>query len=93
VENAIKHGIAPLAAGGTVSIEARVAQGLRVTVRDSGRGFQESKRQGVGLENVERRLELCFGGEAHLDIHSNKAGSEVSIVIPAGVPQAVEAAP
>ncbi len=92
VENAVKHAIAPLATGGTVSIEARLDPGLRVTVRDTGRGFAVKEREGVGLENVERRLDLCFGGEAHLEIESSPQGSEVTIALPAAAPQAMEAA-
>jgi LytS/YehU family sensor histidine kinase len=83
VENAVKHGVAQLAAGGLISIDARVSDvGLRVAVRDTGRGFSKSGRHGVGLDNVERRLELCFGGEAHLHVDSSAEGSEVSFTIP-----------
>jgi two-component system LytT family sensor kinase len=82
VENAIKHGIAPLAEGGRVSIEARIDEGeLRVHVRDTGRGFAERERSGVGLENVERRLELCFGGRASLHIDSSTKGSDVALTV------------
>jgi LytS/YehU family sensor histidine kinase len=86
VENAVKHGIAPKAGGGVVRIEARVdGEALHVTVRDSGAGFHSDTgvRNGVGLENVARRLELCYGSEAQLDIRSDSQGSVVSLVIPA----------
>ena len=85
VENAVKHGIAPLAGGGLIQISARIgSQGeLLISVRDSGPGFSKSNRTGVGLENVERRLELCYGGEARLTIDSGASGSEVSVRIPA----------
>ena len=83
VENAIKHGIAPLASGGTVTVTARLEdQELRITVHDTGRGFESTNRSGVGLENVERRLELSYGSAAHLEIESTPQGSTVTIAIP-----------
>lgn len=85
VENAVKHGIAPLQHGGLVRIEARhTASGaLEIRVRDTGAGFAKPGSGGIGLENVARRLELCYGSEARLDIQSNAEGTEVSFAIPA----------
>jgi signal transduction histidine kinase len=95
VENAVKHGIAPLAGGGVIHIQARIdsSGSLLISVRDSGPGFTKThlKTPGVGLENVERRLELCYGGDARLAIESSASGTEVSVRIPAGSGRAVEA--
>ena len=79
VENAVKHGIAPQAGGGLIRIHAGLDPGgaLVISVRDSGPGFSTSNRTGVGLENVERRLELCYGGDARLSIESGASGTEV----------------
>ncbi len=93
VENAVKHGIAPLSTGGTLAIEARrSANGLNVTVSDTGRGFVETGEPGVGLENVRRRLDLSYGGAAQLDIYSGPQGTTVSILIPVFSTPALEIA-
>jgi hypothetical protein len=86
VENAIKHGLEPLTAGGTIWIIAREADGkVSVTVADNGRGFGgDSAGTGVGLKNVRERLKLAYGGDAALNIGPNfPNGVAASIVIPA----------
>jgi two-component system LytT family sensor kinase len=92
VENAVKHGIAPKADGGLVRIAARVDAGaLRVTVSDTGGGFSSSNSKGgVGLENVNRRLGLCYGADTRVLIESNGSGASVSFTIPAHSPIPVE---
>jgi signal transduction histidine kinase len=95
VENAVKHGIAPLAGGGLIQITASIGSegALLISVRDSGPGFSKTHLDtpGVGLENVGRRLELCYGGNARLTIDSSTSGSEVSVRIPAASARIVEA--
>ncbi len=87
VENAVKHAIAPKPDGGLVRLEASVsaAGALHVSIRDTGGGFKTRNGAGVGLENVARRLQLCYGPEATLDIESSEAGSKVAFSAPAGV--------
>jgi hypothetical protein len=88
VENAVKHGIAPKTDGGVVTIEARLDPPgtLSVTVRDTGAGFAKNESGGVGLENVTRRLELYYGSESRLRIHSGADGCQVSFAIPLAIP-------
>jgi two-component system LytT family sensor kinase len=93
VENAVKHGIAAKEGPGCVRLSAKVTElGLRITVEDTGVGFEESGKYsssgagqegtGVGLENVRRRLALCYGAAAALEIQSTGAGSVVTFFVP-----------
>jgi signal transduction histidine kinase len=85
VENAVKHGVAPVATGGEVAIHARVdpwqpdARQLIVTIRDSGAGvsmdqLRVRREVGVGLRNVEHRLLGQYGSAASLSIESVPGG-------------------
>jgi two-component system LytT family sensor kinase len=86
VENAVKHAIAPKIEGGMVRLCARLEQSaLHVTVSDTGAGFSGGAKSGVGLENVTRRLQLCYGADSRIHIESGAQGSTVSFSIPLNV--------
>ena len=84
VENAVKHGISPKPAGGLVRLEASLdgRGALIIRVRDTGDGFDRNSKFGVGLDNVARRLQLCYGAEARLEVQSGSEGSMVSFAVP-----------
>lgn len=85
VENAVKHAIASQPEGGEVRILARPdGDSIAVRVEDTGPGFGAStvKGQGVGLQNVQRRLKLCYGPEADLRIDSEPARTSVGFDVP-----------
>ncbi|MBI2689132.1 MAG: histidine kinase [Acidobacteria bacterium] len=85
IENAVKHGVAPKAAGGSVQLSVRPTEnGILVEVADTGVGFPASDKPsgGVGLENVRQRLRLCYGPDADLDIQSSSAGTTVRFTVP-----------
>jgi sensor histidine kinase YesM len=94
VENAVKHGIAPLLRGGDVTVTARTevsgnARTLVVVIHDTGAGVSEAQMRagregGVGLSNVERRLACQYGDAASLSIDSAPgAGTTVPVRLPA----------
>jgi hypothetical protein len=90
VENAIKHGIAPRASGGCVSLTARrIGAQLEIRVIDDGVGFRAQSGSGVGLANVRSRL-LSLHGEAGVLELARNADSGVTVTM--RVPFRVEAA-
>ena len=86
VENAIKHGLEPRTAGGTVWIRARRNDDeVAVTVADDGDGFNsKTSGTGIGLKNVRERLRLVYDGRAALAVVANfPAGVAATITVPA----------
>ncbi len=64
VENAIKHGISNLKNGGVVRIKAYAAdERVCIQVINSG-NLQEVMDLGVGIQNIQKRLELQYGDNA-----------------------------
>jgi signal transduction histidine kinase len=85
VENAVKHGLEPELAGGTVWIIAREVDGkVVVSVADDGRGFSaEGGGTAIGLNNVRERLRLAYGDAASFSIVSNfPKGVAATITVP-----------
>lgn len=75
VENAIKHGLAPLPAGGRVVIAAHAEDNvLQVRVVDNGRGMSEGSGSGVGLANIATRLTALFDSAGELNLEPNEHG-------------------
>src|SRR5204862_985587 len=81
VENAVKHGIGPLAEGGAIRIKAEQAGGaLRLSVADTGRGLTADSGSGVGLANVRARLAALYGEGATLRLEANVPRGVVAII-------------
>jgi len=88
VENAVRHGIAPQAAGGAVTIIARrVSNRLELRVEDDGAGLSrdhsERRSRGFGIRNTEGRLRAIYGEAAQFDVAPRPHGGvAVNISIP-----------
>lgn len=97
VENSVIHGLEDKGEGGTVSVLVRLERtGLRVVVKDDGKGFtaerlaevkhfindtEEEAR--IGLRNVHQRLLLTYGRRAGLQVESQEGeGTMIQFVIP-----------
>jgi len=86
VENAIKHALEPKPEGGSITVNADIANGsLRVTVADTGLGFGAAGQPGtgVGLANVRERLAALYSGRAQFTIEANSpSGTIATIEVP-----------
>jgi hypothetical protein len=84
VENAVKHGVALRVEPGYVRIKAQCRnEELRISVENSASGrAAETPVTGVGLQNVRRRLEICYGAGADLRFSPGMEFTTVEIRIP-----------
>ncbi len=82
VENAMRHGIDPGEEGGRIDVRVTLKDGrCRVEVCDTGMGLARGRESmsgmaasgglGTGLANLRERLQLAFGGDAHVTLSEN----------------------
>ena len=84
-ENAVVHGIAQIPEGGWIRLSAaRRGDRLSLIVENSwDPEAGSSRRNGVGLKNVQRRLEARYGTAAQLQAQAEDDVFRVSLVFPA----------
>jgi|HubBroStandDraft_6_1064221.scaffolds.fasta_scaffold19449_3 two-component system LytT family sensor kinase len=84
VENAVRHGIAPLIDGGTLGIRCECkAEWLCVTVRNSGLPNASNARTGIGLFNTAERLRVLYGADHHFALEwLATGGCQATVQIP-----------
>jgi two-component sensor histidine kinase len=89
LENAIRHGLAPVREGGCVRVSAHLeGERLRLAIEDDGVGMRPGARPGVGLENVQQRLRALYAQAAEFLIGARPdgRGTLVTIAIPLTAP-------
>ena len=92
VENAVKHGIAPYAAPGRITISARKTEKfIALEVADNGMGIEEKldpiarESNGKGLRNVRSRLAQIYGSRFRFEMKNvAENGLIVTLEIPLG---------
>lgn len=73
VENAIKHGLEPVEAGGQIDISAReTGSELHIEVIDTGAALDPAAKGGTGLSNIRERLQALYGNQARLAIEEQR---------------------
>ncbi|HEY5907273.1 MAG TPA: sensor histidine kinase, partial [Vicinamibacteria bacterium] len=85
VENAIRHGIATLAEGGVLRLEAR-SDGHRIRLLVENPFDPDAPVRpgvGLGLANVKQRLQAHYGASAVLDAQRGPQHFRVTLLLPA----------
>lgn len=87
IENAVKHGVAPISRPVTIRLEvSRDGDDLVVIVEDNGEpapsGALPTGGLGVGLNNVRQRLEVLYGARGVLQAAPRERGFLVLVRIP-----------
>jgi two-component system sensor histidine kinase AlgZ len=85
VENAVKHGIAGLPEGGDVRLAVQRQNGrLSILVENSWDPEAPPRRSGgLGLKNVQMRLEARYGKDASIRVNTEGELYQVSLSLPA----------
>jgi hypothetical protein len=82
VENAIRHGVAPVVAPGRIAIRVRrEAAQLRIEIFNTGT-LAVDHRAGVGLRNTMDRLRHLYRGDHSFELRAEPGGVLASVTLP-----------
>lgn len=84
IENAFKHGISNVDPS-FILILIHIAEGkIQATVSNSlfPKKENDPRSGGIGLDNLRRRLELIYGGEARMDVTQEDGAYTAKLVLP-----------
>ena len=84
VENALKHGIAPLTAGGDLTIRARVVGDVMLLEVENPGQVTEAAPEGtqLGIANIRERLRILYSGRAKLELKNRDGRVAATALIP-----------
>jgi two-component system LytT family sensor kinase len=83
VENAIKHGASQVRGVGRIDIRGRrEGEHLVLMVEDNGPGLPAAQEDGLGLRNVQARLQALYGEEQALRLTSTEEGTRTTLKLP-----------
>ena len=69
IENAVKHGISVSEKEGTIYLSVFYRENdLVIQVKNTGSTIQKESKEGIGLKNIRRRLEIQYEGEANFEL-------------------------
>ena len=78
VENAVRHGVGTYENGGTVRIMAWREDG-KVIIEVINITEQQSKRKGIGIDNVRKRLRSMSGGELEITMGDHGTTARITV--------------
>lgn len=89
VENAVRHGVAPLVEGGTIRIQSKLHAGqLQISIQNSATSRAAAEPvdkadHGIGLTNTEERLKTLYGADYKFALQYQPAGGcQVIVELP-----------
>jgi two-component system, LytTR family, sensor kinase len=89
IENAVRHGVAPIVEGGTIRVESKL-QGAQLQIRvqnsgpaSSGLVAPNEAANGIGISNTAERLKTLYGADHKFILRWPEAGGcEVTVELP-----------
>ena len=85
MENAVRHGVAQLTEGGWIRIDIHQPEAERLAIAIENNFDPEASRRkgvGLGLRNVQQRLQTSYGERARIDARANHDRFLVSLTLP-----------
>jgi len=94
VENAVTHGVATRVDGASIRIEiSRTGERVAIRVENTFDKDARRGRGGLGMANVRKRLEVCYGDAASMEVRETGDRFRVDVQFPAEATSVAALAP